>query len=194
MLNWPNLLTVSRILAAPVFLIFLLSNSPRDHTIAFALFGGAVVTDMLDGYLARRLNCVTDFGKVMDPLADKVIVVTALVSFASLGAVPLWMVLAIVGRELLIMGFRAVAAARGIYIYATTLAKWKTALQMAAIVGILGHSVAPYWLGAEWPAALDPILDGAVNLTLWAAVVLTLVTGVWYLWKNRQVVASIFLR
>jgi CDP-diacylglycerol--glycerol-3-phosphate 3-phosphatidyltransferase len=193
-LNWPNVLTVSRILAAPVFLVFLLSNSPRDHTIAFALFGGAVVTDMLDGYLARRLNCVTDFGKVMDPLADKVIVVTALVSFTSLGVVPLWMVLAIVGRELLIMGFRAVAAARGIYIYATTLAKWKTALQMAAIVGILGHSVAPYWLGAEWPAALDPVLEGAVNLTLWVAVILTLVTGVWYLWKNRQVVASVFLR
>jgi len=193
-LNWPNVLTVSRIVAAPVFLVFLLSDSPRSHTIAFALFGGAVVTDLLDGYLARRLDCVTDFGKVMDPLADKVIVVTALVSFASLDVVPLWMVLAIVGRELLIMGFRAVAAARGIYIYATTLAKWKTALQMAAIVGILGHSVAPYWLGAEWPAALDPVLDGAVNLTLWVAVILTLVTGAWYLWKNRQVVANIFLR
>ncbi len=100
MLNWPNILTLLRILSAPVFLVFLLSNSTAHHTAAFFIFVGAIATDILDGYLARRLNCVTDFGKVIDPLADKVIVVTALVSFASLGVVPLWMVLAIVAREL----------------------------------------------------------------------------------------------
>jgi CDP-diacylglycerol--glycerol-3-phosphate 3-phosphatidyltransferase len=193
-LNWPNLLTILRILAAPVFLVFLLSNSLGNHTVALSIFMGAIVTDLLDGYLARRLDCVTDFGKVMDPLADKVIVVTALVSFASLGAVPLWMVLAIVGRELVITGFRAVAGARGIYIYPTTLAKWKTAFQMAAIAGILMHSVAAHWLGKEWPGELEPLVDGAIAVTLWVALVLTLVTGVWYLWKNRQVVAGVLLR
>lgn len=194
MLNWPNILTLLRILSAPVFLVFLLSNSTAHHTAAFFIFAGAIATDILDGYLARRLNCVTDFGKVIDPLADKVIVVTALVSFASLGVVPLWMVLAIVARELIITGFRAVAGAKGIYIYPTTLAKWKTAFQMAAIAGILGHSIAAHWLGKEWPGALDPVVDGAITFTLWVAVVLTLVTGVWYLWKNRQVVADIFVR
>ncbi len=194
MLNWPNILTLLRILSAPVFLVFLLSNSTAQHTAAFFIFVGAIATDVLDGYLARRLNCVTDFGKVIDPLADKVIVVTALVSFASLGVVPLWMVLAIVARELIITGFRAVAGAKGIYIYPTTLAKWKTAFQMAAIAGILGHSIAAHWLGNEWPGALDPVVDGVIAFTLWVAVVLTLVTGVWYLWKNRQVVADIFVR
>jgi CDP-diacylglycerol--glycerol-3-phosphate 3-phosphatidyltransferase len=193
-LNWPNLLTLLRILSAPVFLVFLLSNSTAHHTAAFFIFVGAIATDVLDGYLARRLNCVTDFGKIIDPLADKVIVVTALVSFAGLGAVPLWMVLAIVARELVITGFRAVAGAKGIYIYPTTLAKWKTAFQMAAIAEILGHSVAVHWLGNEWPRALDPVVDGAIAFTLWVAVILTLVTGVWYLWKNRQVVADVFVR
>ena len=194
MLNWPNLLTIFRILSAPVFLAFLLSDSPLNHTIALVIFVTAIFTDLLDGYLARRLDCVTDFGKVMDPLADKVIVVTALISFASLGAVPLWMVLSIVARELVITGFRAIAGARGIYIYPTTLAKWKTAFQMAAIAGILVHSVAAHWLGREWPGELDPVVDGAIVVILWIAVILTLVTGVWYLWKNRQVVAGLLFR
>jgi len=193
-LNWPNLLTIFRILSAPVFLAFLLSDSPLNHTIALVIFVTAIFTDLLDGYLARRLDCVTDFGKVMDPLADKVIVVTALISFASLGAVPLWMVLSIVARELVITGFRAIAGARGIYIYPTTLAKWKTAFQMAAIAGILVHSVAAHWLGREWPGELDPVVDGAIVVILWIAVILTLVTGVWYLWKNRQVVAGLLFR
>ena len=194
MLNWPNVLTLLRILSAPVFLVFLLSNSAVNHAVALFIFLGAVATDVLDGYLARRLDCVTDFGKIMDPLADKVVVVTALISFANLDVVPLWMVLAIVARELVITGFRAVAGARGIHIYPTTLAKWKTAFQMAAIAGILSHSVAARWLGEKWPGALDPLADGAIALTLWLAVVLTLATGLWYLWKNRQIVADVFVR
>ncbi len=194
MLNWPNVLSASRILCAPIFLAFLAAASPNAHAAALAIFLGAIATDVMDGYLARRLNSVTDLGKFLDPLADKVIVVTALVSFAGLALVPLWMVLAIVGRELIIMGFRAVAVARGIYIYATTLAKWKTAFQMAAIVGILAHPVLRYRLGARWPAALDPLAAAAIKLTLWIAVILTLITGLGYLWKNRQVVAGIFVK
>jgi CDP-diacylglycerol--glycerol-3-phosphate 3-phosphatidyltransferase len=193
-LNWPNVLTLLRILAAPFFLAFLLSNSHANLVVAFFIFAGAITTDVLDGYLARRLDCVTDFGKIMDPLADKVVVVTALISFASLDLVPLWMVLAIVVRELVITGFRAIAGARGIYIYPTTLAKWKAAVQMAAVAGILGHPVVARWLGGNWPAALDPLVDGAVTFALWVAVVLTLFTGLGYLWKNRQVVAGIFIR
>jgi CDP-diacylglycerol--glycerol-3-phosphate 3-phosphatidyltransferase len=162
--------------------------------VAFFIFVGAMATDVLDGYLARRLDCVTDFGKIIDPLADKVVVVTALVSFVGLGVAPLWMVLVIVGRELVITGFRAVAGARGIFIYPTTLAKWKTAFQMAAVAGIMGTSAAAAWFGADWSGALAPAVDGAIGLTLWIAVVLTLITGLWYLWKNRQVVVDIFVR
>jgi CDP-diacylglycerol--glycerol-3-phosphate 3-phosphatidyltransferase len=193
-LNWPNLLTAFRMLCAPFFLFFLLAASPAEHTVALGIFGAAIVSDTLDGYLARKLDCVTDLGKFLDPLADKVIVVAALVSFAGISLVPLWMVLVIVGRELIIMGFRAVAAARGIHIYATTLAKWKTAFQMAAIATILCHPVSRYWLGGRWPAALDAVFRAAITIMLWVAVILTLVTGGRYLWKNRQVLSGVFVR
>jgi CDP-diacylglycerol--glycerol-3-phosphate 3-phosphatidyltransferase len=189
-LNWPNVLTAARIVAAPFVIVFLFGPTRLDHAVALAIFLAAVLTDLLDGWLARRLRCVTDFGKFLDPLADKVIVISALVSFVWLRLVPLWMVLAIVARDLIIMGFRGVAAVRGIYIYASTLAKWKTGLQMAAVVAILVKLVLPSWVGEAWPAWLDAGLDG----TLWLVVILTLATGVWYLWKNRQVVASIFVR
>lgn len=194
MLNWPNVFTVFRMLCTVPFVVFLFDDSPFAPTAALGIYLVAVATDTIDGWLARRLNNVTDFGKIMDPLADKVIVVAALVSFVGLGLVPMWMVLAIVGRELVIMGFRAVAAARGIYIYASTLAKWKTAFQMAAIAFILGVPVARYWAGARWPAGMDPAAAAATSFTMWVAVVLTLATGLWYLWKNRQVVAGIFVR
>jgi len=189
-LNWPNLLTLSRIVAAPLVVAFLFGPTPGEHAAALFIFLGAVITDLLDGWLARRLRRVTDFGKFLDPLADKVIVISALVSFAWLRLVPLWMVLAVVGRDLIIMGFRGAAAVRGIYIYASTLAKWKTAIQMAAVTAILVKLALPGVNGGSWPAWLD----AGVDATLWVMVVLTLMTGVWYLWKNRQVVAGVFIR
>lgn len=186
MFNWPNLLTFTRMLAAPVFITFMFQKSYGAAVAAWGVFLFAALTDALDGYLARRLNCITDFGKVLDPIADKVVVVGALISFSSLGVVRAWVVLVIVARELLITGFRALASARGIQIYPTTLARWKTIFQMAAVGVILSRPVVRAGPVAAWEFAIGAIL--------WSAVVLTVATGAWYLWKNRQVVISIFVR
>ena len=194
MLNWPNLITAVRVLLAPFMVLFLVRATHAHYTAAFILFLAAAVTDLVDGFLARRLRRVTDFGKFMDPLADKVIVVSALVSFLWMRLVPLWMVLAVVGRDLVITGFRSAAAARGTFVYASSLAKFKTALLMLAIGMILFHLAVPGWFGDGWSPRLDAALEWIVSATLWVAVVLTLATGLWYFVKNRQVVASIFIK
>lgn len=194
MLNWPNLLTALRVLLAPFMVLFLVRATHSHYTAALVLFLVAAATDMIDGFLARRLRRVTDFGKFMDPLADKVIVVSALVSFLYMRLVPLWMVLAVVGRDLVITGFRSAAAARGTFVYASSLAKFKTALLMFAIGMIMFHLAVPGWFGDAWSPRLDMALEWIVKITLWVAVILTLATGFWYFVKNRQVVASIFLK
>jgi len=194
MLNWANVITFSRVLLAPVFLVFLVRNSTVDHAIALGVFAAAVSTDLLDGYLARRLRCVSDFGKLADPLADKLIVLTGLISFVATGDAPLWIVLVIVGRELLMTGFRLLAAIKGIYIYASLLAKWKTTFQMAAVTLILGHSVIGDLLGSIWPTRFNVWLGRLADFTLWTALILTVATGLLYLWKNRGVIRSSLLR
>lgn len=194
MLNWPNLLTAVRVLLAPFMVMFLVRATHSHYTAALMLFLVAAATDMIDGFLARRLRRVTDFGKFMDPLADKVIVVSALVSFLYMRLVPLWMVLAVVGRDLVITGFRSAAAARGTFVYASSLAKFKTALLMFAIGMIMFHLAVPGWFGDAWSPRLDMVLEWIVKITLWVAVLLTLATGFWYFVKNRQVVASIFIK
>jgi CDP-diacylglycerol--glycerol-3-phosphate 3-phosphatidyltransferase len=194
MLNWANIVTFGRVLLAPVFLVFLVRNSTLDHAIALGVFAAAVSTDLLDGYLARRLRCVSDFGKLADPLADKLIVLTGLISFVATGDAPLWMVLVIVGRELLMTGFRLLAAIKGIYIYASLLAKWKTTFQMGAVTLILGHKVIGDLLGSVWPALFDVWLGRLADFTLWVALILTVVTGLLYLWKNRGIIRNSLLR
>lgn len=179
---------------APVFLVFLVRNGTFDHAVALGVFAVAVGTDLLDGYLARRLKCISDFGKLADPLADKLIVLTGLISFVATGDAPVWIVLVIVGRELLMTGFRLLAAMKGIYIYASTLAKWKTTFQMAAVTLILAHNVVGDLLGQVWPALFDVWLRRLADFTLWAALLLTVVTGLIYLWKNRGIIRSSLLR
>jgi CDP-diacylglycerol--glycerol-3-phosphate 3-phosphatidyltransferase len=194
MLNWANVVTFSRVLLAPVFLVFLVRNSTQDHAIALGVFAVAISTDLFDGYLARRLRCVSDFGKLADPLADKLIVLTGLISFVATDDAPLWIVLVIVGRELLMTGFRLLAAIKGIYIYASTLAKWKTTFQMAAVTFILGHNVIGDLLGGVWPALFDVWLRRLADFTLWVALILTVGTGLLYLWRNRGIIRSSLLR
>jgi CDP-diacylglycerol--glycerol-3-phosphate 3-phosphatidyltransferase len=193
-INWANIVTFTRVLLAPVFLVFLVRNSMFDHAVALGVFAVAVGTDLLDGYLARRLKCISDFGKLADPLADKLIVLTGLISFVATGDAPLWIVLVIVGRELLMTGFRLLAAMKGIYIYASTLAKWKTTFQMAAVTLILAHNVVGDLLGQVWPVLFDVWLRRLADFTLWAALLLTVSTGLIYLWKNRGIIRSSLLR
>jgi CDP-diacylglycerol--glycerol-3-phosphate 3-phosphatidyltransferase len=184
-MNWPNGLTVGRLLLGPVVLVCLILGAVR---LSFYLFVVAMMTDLYDGYLARLSNNVTEFGKLMDPLADKVLVSLVLVGFLFIGLpyVPLWMVAAIVGRELLILGCRTGAFKSGEGFITSRIAKWKTAAQMVWIASVLlyltvlsraGHSLST-------PAARP------LEVVLWVfgsiAVILTLVSGAEYLMNGRS--------
>ena len=133
--NIPNALTMLRIVAVPVIVVALLDETPNGDVIAAAVFAAAAITDGLDGYIARRRSQVTTFGKLMDPLADKLLVVAALIALVSLNRLAAWVAMVIIARELAVTGLRALAAERGAVISASWLGKLKTALQVLAIVG-----------------------------------------------------------
>jgi CDP-diacylglycerol--glycerol-3-phosphate 3-phosphatidyltransferase len=184
-MNWPNGLTVARLIMGPVILVCILAGAMRW---AFYLFLVAMMTDLYDGYLARRSNSVTEFGKLMDPLADKVLVSLVLVGFLFVGLSPVqfWMVAVIVGRELLILGCRTGVFKSGEGFVTSRTAKWKTAAQMTWIAACLLYlyvqpSLQPF-AGLAWPEALDKVLWGLGV----AAVTLTVVSGIEYLTGNSR--------
>ena len=163
-LNLPNALTLLRILAVPVVVVALLVEMPNGDIIAAAVFAAAALTDGLDGYIARSRNSITTFGKLMDPLADKLLIIGALLCLVSLGRLEAWVAMVIIAREFAVTTLRAVAAERGVVIQASWLGKAKTVLQIAAVFGLI---------------AADPSPLG-VDLLVYAAVAVTLVSGVDY--------------
>ena len=185
-MNWPNGLTVARLVLGPIVLVTLLSAGVR---LSFFLFVIAMLTDLCDGYLARRSNRVTEFGKLMDPLADKVLVGLVLVGLVILGLpyVPLWMVVTVLGRELLILGCRTGVLKSGEGFVTSRIAKLKTAAQMIWIALILLYLSLPQTHRGD--AANDAA--GLFNAVLWGigvvVVALTLVSGVEYLLNGRAV-------
>lgn len=141
-MNIPNQLTTLRVILIPVFMFFFTSDMSIGHVIACVVFIVASLTDFLDGHLARKWNLVTNFGKIMDPFADKLLVLTALIYLAIEGAIPGWPVIIIIGRELLVTSLRALAADSGIILAARNLGKFKTVSQMFSIIFlILGFHV-----------------------------------------------------
>ncbi|HEY5557113.1 CDP-diacylglycerol--glycerol-3-phosphate 3-phosphatidyltransferase [Acetobacterium sp.] len=178
-MNLPNKITVLRMLMIPFFIAALLIDFPFHQPIAAALFIIAALTDSLDGYLARSRNLVTDFGKFMDPLADKLLVCSALICFVELGSVPAWIVIIIIAREFAITGLRTLAASDGIVISASKWGKAKTMSQMIAIVIILFNN---------WPFAL--INFPADMIMIYIALVLTIFSGVDYFIINKKVFRS----
>ncbi len=161
-MNIANQLTIFRVILIFPFLYFLLNATEGGFTyriIAFVLFGVASLTDLLDGYIARKHNLVTDFGKLMDPLADKILVMAALAIFIELGYIPSWMLILILGREFLVTGVRSIAASKGEVIPAGQLGKWKTTTQMIAILIIMLIGKTPY----NFYIMLIPII-----LTVWS--------------------------
>ena len=134
MMNIPNQLTTLRVLLIPVFIFFFTSKISGGHYIAVAVFIIASLTDFLDGYLARKNNLVTNFGKIMDPFADKLLVLTALIYLAIEHTIPGWIVIVIIARELLVTSLRALAADNGIILAARNLGKYKTVSQMLSII------------------------------------------------------------
>ena len=169
-LNTPNILTVSRILMVPVIVVALLDETAEGDVIAAALFAVAALTDGLDGYIARRQRQETTFGKLMDPLADKLLVTAALVSLVSLDRVAAWVAMVIIAREFAVTGLRSVAAERGVVISASWLGKAKTGLQVAAIFGLI---------------AFEPTPVG-VDILVYAAVAMTVISGADYFLGLRR--------
>lgn len=190
-MNIPNQITISRVLLIPVFMIFLLvpmsfgdvtmfeEAVPITHLIAAVFFIVASCTDWVDGYYARKYNLVTNLGKFLDPLADKLLVTAAFVSLVELGAVPAWMVIIILAREFAVTGLRLVAAGVGDVIAASKLGKWKTTFQLVAVAAVLLHNV-------PFSAIGFPFAD----ICLWIAVVLTIVSGWEYFMKNKHVLTK----
>ena len=158
-LNLPNFLTLLRILAVPVVVVALLDGTPHGDTLAAIVFALAALTDGLDGYIARSRDSITTFGKLMDPLADKLLITAALISLVSLNRLPAWVAMVIIAREFAITGLRSIAADRGVVIAASWMGKVKTVLQIGAVFALIIFNPAPLWV------------DGLVYLALIATVV-----------------------
>lgn len=173
-MNLPNKLTMGRILAIPVFIVVFLMGYNYAAAVIFIL---AALTDMLDGHIARKYNLVTNFGKLMDPLADKLLVMSALLCLVQVGDVAGWMVIVILGREFIITGMRQVAAAQGIVIAAGTTGEIKTITQMIAI---------PLLLLENWPFSMLSFELPMDMVFLWLALIMTVISGAEYIVKNRQ--------
>lgn len=139
LVNLPNLITYLRILVIPVFLWLVWRGDPVSSVLAAVLFTLAALSDILDGWLARKMNLVSVVGKLMDPLADKLIVTAALVMLAQMGRIEAWLVIVILSRELIVSGLRQIASSEGLVIAASQGGKWKTALQLSGIIGVLVH-------------------------------------------------------
>lgn len=185
--NLPNILTLLRIALIPVIAVLLLSPSKNAGFWAAAVFAVASVTDWLDGYLARRMEIVTTFGKFLDPIADKLIVMAALVMILPFGRVPAWMVLVILGREIIITGLRGIASTEGIVIPASNLGKFKTIFQIVAILGLLLH-YDYHWFFSVDHHYLYVNMHNVGMFYLWIAVVITIWSGVDYLQKFMRVI------
>ena len=172
-MNLPNKLTMFRVILIPFFVVFLLVDiTSVDKWIALAIFIVASLTDMLDGKIARKYNLVTNFGKFMYPLADKLLVCSALICLVALERIPAWMVIVIIAREFIISGFRLVASDNGVVIAASYWGKFKTTFQIIMICLMIADLEA---------------LQLLTMIVTWVAVILTVVSLVDYLVKNKDV-------
>lgn len=185
--NLPNILTLLRIAAIPVMVVVLLSPSKAAGFWAAAIFAVASITDWLDGYLARRMGIVTVFGKFLDPIADKLIVMSALIMILPYDRAPAWMVLVILGREIIITGLRGLASTEGIVIPASNLGKFKTIFQIVAILGLLLHYDYHWFFGINHPYLLVNMHNVGI-FYLWIATVITIWSGGDYLVKFIRVI------
>lgn len=180
-MNLPNKLTTLRMFLVPVFAIVILVGGSQNYTtriIAEVIFISASLTDMLDGKIARKYNLITDYGKFMDPLADKLLVCTAMICLMSFGQLPAWVLIIIIAREFIISGFRLIAADNGRVIAASYWGKFKTVFQMAMVIVMILHiRVEPF---AQFFMVLETLL-------MYIAVILTVVSLIDYLVKNRDV-------
>lgn len=182
LLNLPNILTLSRIAAVPVVVILLLFESKQTCFWAATVFTLASITDWLDGYLARKWGVVTVLGKFLDPLADKLIVMAALIMLIPLDRVPAWAVFIILARDIIVAGIRSIASSEGIVIDASPLGKYKTIFQMIAIVALLLHYPYYWFFGLEF-GFLYASTHNVGMVIFYFSLVLTVWSGVDYFTK-----------
>ena len=176
-MNLPNKLTVVRMVLVPFFVAALLLSKTNDSLkwAALVLFIIASLTDFADGYIARKYNLITNFGKFMDPLADKILTISGMICLIELGRIPSWIVVIIVAREFIISGFRLVAAENGVVIAANYWGKFKTTFQMIMIILMIMNI---------------PQLQILTNIVMWIALALTLISLWTYIMANKQVLAG----
>ncbi len=176
-MNLPNKLTVLRMIMIVPFVVFMLTDIAGDLSkwIALALFVVASLTDLLDGHIARKYNLVTNFGKFMDPLADKLLVCAAMICLVETGKIPSWVVIIIISREFIISGFRLIASDNGIVIAASYWGKFKTVFQMIMIVLMIADIAA---------------IHIVTQIVMWIALILTVVSLIDYLKKNWHVMGE----
>ena len=175
-MNLPNKLTILRVIMIPFFVLFMLTDigGAASKWIALAIFIIASLTDLLDGHIARKYNLVTNFGKFMDPLADKLLVCAALICLVETGQLPSWIVIIIISREFIISGFRLIASDNGRVIAASYWGKFKTTFQMIMICLLIADLA---------------VLSVITQIVMWIALALTVISLVDYLVKNKDVMA-----
>jgi CDP-diacylglycerol---glycerol-3-phosphate 3-phosphatidyltransferase len=191
-MNLPNKLTISRFILTAAFLAVMFSKIRFHETIALALFVAGGISDWMDGAIARKNNLITNFGILMDPLADKIMVCSAFIAFVDLKWMPAWMVIIVVARELAITGLRLLAASKNVVLAAERYGKHKTISQIVAIISILVWASYRQWgppgefIFGFKPIGGVPWVDWFMELSKWVAVALTFISGGLYLWKNRS--------
>ena len=176
-MNTPNKLTVARMILVPFLVIFMLTGWGREANrwICLAIFVAASVTDWFDGHLARKYNLITNFGKFMDPLADKLLVCSAMICMIELDRLPAWVVIIIIGREFIISGFRLIAAENGVVIAANYWGKFKTVSQMIMIILLIVDFGGFFAILTE--------------VFIWLSVALTIISLLTYIMQNRKVLS-----
>ena len=175
-MNLPNKLTIIRVIMIPFFIVFLLCDFDLgiEKYIALAIFIIASLTDLLDGKIARKYNLVTNFGKFMDPLADKLLVSSALICFVELGQLPAWIVIVIIARDSIINGIRLIASDNGVVIAASMYGKFKTTFQILMVCFLIAD-------------INNPVFEFVTNALIWIALILTVVSLIDYIYKNRNI-------
>ena len=189
-MNWANRLTLSRLVLTVLFVLALNSSWQYSRTCALAIFLIAGLTDFIDGEIARRYGVITNFGKLMDPLVDKIMMAAAFISLVPLKAVPAWAATTVVARDFLITGLRLMASAKGRILPAESLGKQKTSWQIITVIFFLAllsmpelryaNETSTWWVRARYEAG--PVL-------VWITVALTVYSGLGFTWRNRELIA-----
>lgn len=176
-MNIANKITITRLILVPIFIVIMLSNIKYGDIISAILFTMASLTDKLDGYVARRYNQITNLGKFMDPLVDKVMVSSAFIALIQLGRIQSWIVIVILSREFIVTGLRTIAANKGIVIAASNLGKYKTTLQIVAIISLMLNNI-------PFSYIFFPFSSIAIHLALF----MTVYSGVDYIIKCKKII------